>query len=180
MIAHFHYRQRLGDIRSGNAQVLCLFELPQRFQLLFFIVFRHPQAILAQFATIGIRGHRLVQRGRIQQLVEQQRVTCQLAGHHRRCSTKADQVAEGSMVFHQQLKVGSSGHDAQQQLGQSRQSRGRVHARTHFGQQAWHQLIQHVTTTRTYSAFVHVVAEVGDGTQHLPPRLFVQMGRQWR
>ena len=72
-------------------QQLRLFKLTQRFQLLFFIFFRHAQQILAQFIAVRIGRRRLIKRVRIQQFVQQQRVARQLAGNHRRSGAQANQ-----------------------------------------------------------------------------------------
>lgn len=82
MIAYFHYRQRSGDICCGNTQELRLFELAHRLQLLLFILCRNTQQILPQFVTVGVSGSGLIQRGGVEQLIQQQRIARQLAGNH--------------------------------------------------------------------------------------------------
>jgi hypothetical protein len=80
VIAHFHHRQRSGDIGRGDMQQLRLLKLAQRLQLLLFVLFRHAQQILTQLIAIGIGRRRLIQRVGIQQLIQQQRMARQLAG----------------------------------------------------------------------------------------------------
>ncbi|MNC27501.1 hypothetical protein D3C75_756730 [compost metagenome] len=75
MVADFHHWQGAGDVGGSDAQQLRLFELAQSFELLFFVVIRHAQQILAQLVAISIGGGRLVQRVWVEQFVEQQRVT---------------------------------------------------------------------------------------------------------
>ena len=75
-------------------------------------------------------------------------------------------MAERRVILHQQFEVGGTGDDAEQQLRQPHQRR-RVLARAYLRQQARHQLIEHVAAARADGAFVDVVAEIGDGAQHL-------------
>ena len=114
MIAHFHDRQRTGDIRCRNAQQLRLFELAYRLQLLLFIIDRDAHQILAQLVAIGVGGGRLIERGGIEQLIQQQRIARQLAGDHWRRRAQADQVPQGAVIFGKKLQVGAAREHAQQ------------------------------------------------------------------
>ncbi len=89
-------------------------------------------------------------------------------------------MAERRVVLHQQLEVSGAGDDAEQQLCQPHQRGRRVLARAHLRQQARHQLIEHVAAARADGALVDVMAEIGDGAQHLSAPLFVQVRRQRR
>ena len=94
MIAHFHYRQGAGDICRRHAQHLRLLKLTQRLKLLLFVLFRYAQQILTQLVAVGVRRRRLIQRIRVEQFVQQQRITRQLVRHHRRGGAERNQVLQ--------------------------------------------------------------------------------------
>ena len=100
--------------------------MPQRLHLLFQILKRNPQHLLAQIILQLCLCRRTVKALGVKEFIQQQRRFCQLPGDPGALTAQPDQLGTGARVLNQQHHIGGSTEDGLDQLQHPRQSFGGV------------------------------------------------------
>jgi hypothetical protein len=110
IVADHHQRDGLGQISGGDAQLIALGELVQPLHLLFQIlgVDMGQQGIEFGFQTVAAQGR--VEPARVEQLVEQQRMTPDLLGEPGTEAGEPDQVREDQRMLGEHRQIGGAPH----------------------------------------------------------------------